>query len=343
MVSVEQRHEAAEGPGTAGGVFSSLRDLLHGDAQRPEATVGESVDGGMHTRGDLVPFAGERQDLVGRALAGAVHSAVAVVEVRDGCALVDRVEGQEVQLVDAAARQAGVLQRADDGRVDGVLVLGARRSRRVQDHVAGVHPRREDLDQLPVDDELVQRQRARFVAAEDVHSGQLLDGCHALGDGVLRREAARPDGHRDEEHGGHGDRDASDEQHEQIVDAIMVAPPLDGPHDDDLDQESAGDGGDGGDGEAADFREHFLEMSLLLGAVHEVRGLAEERVHSRGDDHRFDFSLLARGPRVHFVSRAFGRWQRLSCQCRLVDFHCVFLHCHSLSLSLLTFAYSLPW
>ncbi|KAG6551255.1 hypothetical protein Mapa_007181 [Marchantia paleacea] len=303
---VEERHQAAELPRPARALLALLGDLLDRDGQRAQPALGEFVNHAVDSRGDLVAVAGQRQDLLGRALGGAPPLAVAEVHVGDGGALVRRVEGQEVQLADARPRLARVLQGPDDGRVDGVLVLGSGGASGVEDDGLLVHAGLEDLDQVLVDGELVERQGAGLVAAEDVHAGHLLDGRHALGDGALRREVVRADGHGDREHGGHGDGDPADEQHQQVVDPVHVAAALDAVHDDDLHHHAAGDRADA---EVADRLQHLLEVPDLVGAVDQVRGLAEEAVHARGDHHRLDLALLAGRARVHPVAGPLGGGQ----------------------------------
>ena len=64
----------------------------------------------------------------------------------------------------------------------------------------------------------------------------------------------RTDGHGHRQHGGHGDGDPADEQHEQVVDSVAVLPVLDRVHDDDLDQHPDRDGADA---EVPDRREHL--------------------------------------------------------------------------------------
>jgi hypothetical protein len=245
-----------------------------------------------------------------------VPATVGEADVGEGRALVDGVEGEEMHLLDAFPSFLGVAEHADHGSVDGVLVLDPGGPGREEDDPVGVDPLGEDLDEAPVDAELVDGERARLVAAEHGHAGHLLDGRHALGDGALRGEAVRADGHGDGEHGGHGDGDAADEEHEEVVDAVAVRAALDGVHDEDLDGDADGDGGDA---EVADGLEHLLEVARLVGAVHEVRRLAEEGVHAGGDDDGLELPLLAGGARVDAVAGALGHGQRLAGERRLVD------------------------
>jgi len=91
---------------------------------------------------------------------------------------------------------------------------------------------------------------------------------------------------------------------------------LDRVHDDDLDDHPDGDGDDA---EVADGREHELEVAHVVGAVHQVRRLAEECVHAGGDDDGLDLSLLHGGAREDTLPRVLVDGQRLAGQRRLVD------------------------
>uniref|UniRef100_J3L015 Uncharacterized protein n=1 Tax=Oryza brachyantha TaxID=4533 RepID=J3L015_ORYBR len=253
--------------------------------------------------------------LLGSSLADAVPCAVVNFDVREGGALVDGVEGKEVDLLDAAAGVLGVVEHADHGGVDSVLVLDARRPGGEEDHVFLADAIGEHLDEVLVDAELVQGEGARLVAAEHGHGGHLLDRRHALGDSALLGQAVRPDRHGDRQHGGHRDGDAADEEDEQVVDTIAVEAVLDGVHDDHLDDHPDGNGGDA---EVADGAEHLLEVADLVGAVDEVRRLPKEGVHAGGDDDGVDLALLARRPRVDALAGALGHRQRLAGERRLV-------------------------
>jgi hypothetical protein len=49
------------------------------------------------------------------------------------------------------------------------------------------------------------------------------------------RESVGTNSHGNREHCGHGDRDATNEQHQQVVDSSSVVALLDGVHDNDFD------------------------------------------------------------------------------------------------------------
>jgi hypothetical protein len=312
---VEQGQEANELPRVAGALLALLRHLLVRHAERPEAAVGVPVDQGMDLLLGLGAHVAELDDLLGSALANPVPVAVAV-DVGDGRALLDRVEGEEVDLLDASAGLLGVGEHVDDAGVNGVLVLDAGGPRGVEEHHVPVDALGVHLDEGLVDGELVEGEGAGLVATEHVHAGHLLDGRHALRDGPLLRQAVGTDGHGDREHGGHGDGDAADEQDEEVVDAVAVRAVLDRVHDNDLDQHA---GSDGDDAEVADGREHLLEVADVVGAVDEVRRLAEEGAHAGGDDDGLDLPLLDGGAREDLLPRVLVHGERLTGERRLVD------------------------
>lgn len=130
----------------------------------------------------------------------------------------------------------------------------------------------------------------------------------------------RPDGHGDRQHGRHGDGDAADEQHEEIVDAVPITPALNRVHDDDLGQHPHGDGADA---EVPDGRENLLEVAHLVGAVDQVCSLSEESVDAGGDDDGLDLALLAGGAGEDLVVGVLGDGKGLAGESGLVDLQSV--------------------
>lgn len=100
----------------------------------------------------------------------------------------------------------------------------------------------------------------------------------------------RTDSHCHGKHGRHRNRNASNEQHQEVVNAIPVGTPLDRPHDDDLNNDS---NGDGNDTEIPDGGQHLLEMTHVIGRVHQVRSLAKEGVHTGSNNNSLNLSLFA--------------------------------------------------
>lgn len=64
--------------------------------------------------------------------------------------------------------------------------------------------------------------------------------------------------HCDREHSGHGNRNASDKQHQQIVNSITVLALLNGVHHNDLDDDS---NGNGDNTEVSDCSQHLDSKS----------------------------------------------------------------------------------
>ena len=126
-------------------------------------------------------------------------------------ALADRLERLEVLHVVSAQRLVA-RQATENRQVDGVVVVGARRQRRVQDDLVD----RDALDGEGIAErQLVLGQGAGLVRAEHVHPGQLLDRHEPADDGLLLREQARADGHRHRQHRRHRDGNRRDGEHER--------------------------------------------------------------------------------------------------------------------------------
>ena len=114
---VEQWQHAEQLPGTVA--------VRAGDAECAEPTRGEVVDRLLHGILDGSGVGGERQDHLGRALGDLEDGPVPTLHRRLG-PLVDGVERLEV-LNGVGLRRLVVLQAAEHGQVDDVVVFGARR------------------------------------------------------------------------------------------------------------------------------------------------------------------------------------------------------------------------
>lgn len=254
-------------------------------------------------------------DDTGHALGDALDVARGVLDVGGLGALVDGVEGDEVEELDAAAGDLGAAGALDDAAVDGVLVLGAR----------GVGGERHDLlgvelgvrlDLVLVDREFVGRERAGLVGAEDGDTGELLDGRDAGDDGLVLGELLGTDGHGDGQDGGHGDGDTTNQEDEDVVESLAVRVAEVGVEDEDLeDDEDTCEGGrkervslrraradgegrgrrtDGDHAEESDLGEDGLEVTgrVVVGAD-EGGGAAEEGVGTGRDDDGLGLTVLA--------------------------------------------------
>ena len=80
-------------------------------------------------------------------------AAVGEVNVGEGRALVDGVEGKEVNLLDAVPGLLGITEHADHGGIDGVLVLHPGGPSGEQDDIVLLNAHGKDLDKAAVDAE----------------------------------------------------------------------------------------------------------------------------------------------------------------------------------------------
>lgn len=58
---------------------------------------------------------------------------------------------------------------------------------------------------------------------------------------------------------------------------------------------------------------YLLEVAHLIGGVNKVSSFSKKGMYSSGNDHSFNFSLFARGTRVHPITRTLSYWKRLTC------------------------------
>ena len=82
---------------------------------------------------------------------------------------------------------------AEDGQVDGIVVIGARGQRGVEDHLTGSDVT--DTERI-TEGEGVLGQGAGLVGAQHIHTGEFLDGDQPADHRLLLGEQSRPDGHR---------------------------------------------------------------------------------------------------------------------------------------------------
>ena len=169
----------------------------------------------------------------------------------------DRVERLEVEHL-VSRDGLAVLQAAEHRQVDRVLVLGARGQRRLEDHLlGGGSGDREGLAQR----QLVLRQRAGLVRAEQVHARQFLDGHQPADDRLPLGEDAGPDRHRDGQYRRHRHRDGRHRQHQGKLEGGNHVVAAEQGHR--QDQEDEGDGDD--DEEVADLQDGALEVADIDG------------------------------------------------------------------------------
>ncbi len=116
--------------------------------------------------------------------------------------LVDGVEGLKVEQLDTVTGDGSVLESADNGSVDGILVLGSRSVGGESDDVVDVGPVRVELDELGVDGKLVGGEGTGLVRAENVDTGELFDGSDTGNNGLVLGELLSTDGKSDGKHTG---------------------------------------------------------------------------------------------------------------------------------------------
>ena len=106
-----------------------------------------------------------------------------------------------------------VLESTDDGHVDGVVVLRARRECSTENDLVDGDPAHAERI---AEGELVLSEGARLVGAQHVNARQLLDRHEAAHHRLLLGEQARADRHGHRQHGWHGHRNRRDgeDQHE---------------------------------------------------------------------------------------------------------------------------------
>ena len=151
----------------------------------------------------------QRQDHLRRALR---HFELLSVRARDRGlgALMHRVEGLEMSHL-VALQGLIVFQAAENGQIDGVVIVRARCQRGTEDHLLGgdlVHAERIAQRQL------VLGQRAGLVGAQHVHARQFLDRHQPGHDRLLLGQQARADRHRHRQHRGHRHGNRGHGQHQ---------------------------------------------------------------------------------------------------------------------------------
>ena len=177
-----------------------------------------------------------------------------------------------------------VFQAAQNGQIDGVVVVRARRQRGIEDHLLGgnfVHAERIAQRQL------VLGQGAGLVRAQHVHARQFLDG-HQPGDNRLfLGEQARADRHRHRQHRGHRHGNRGDGQHQgelQRGEDRVAAEDREGNNH--RHQNHRED-----DQVIADLEHRALKVADGLRPLHQFRRLAEIGVRTRGIDQCADLAL----------------------------------------------------
>ena len=205
-----------------------------------------------------------------------------------------------------------VLQAAQHGEIDGVVVLRARGQGAGEDKLIGG-----DLIQAEriAKRQLVLRQGAGLVGAQHVHAGQFLDGDQLAHDRLLLREQPGADRHRHRQHRRHGHGNRRHGQHQRKLQrredrvAAVECNGNDHRHQNHRQHDEI----------VADLQHGFLEMADGHGRFHQFRRLAEVGLHARRIDQRTDLAAADDRAGEHGVAGFARRGQRLTGQRRLVD------------------------
>ncbi|KAH6603711.1 hypothetical protein Trco_008486 [Trichoderma cornu-damae] len=286
---VEHGKEAKENP--------LLVVLLVGNAERPETTAGElavllAVDGG-----EVFGGVGKLEDGLGGAL-GADELVLAEAALGSD-ALGDGVEGGELFSDPALLKDLASLGIALEGE-DGDLVNGVEGLEVVGGSESGDGHHPVDVlsfaDEGVTDGELVGSESAGLVRAEDVDASEGLDGGELLDDGLLLGEVGSADSQRGGGDDGKTDGDTNDEEDEGVVEQVLGARLGDL----EVTEESTNPGGENPEHDedeqaCADVVHDSLEVTLILGTLDEIGGLADEGVLGGGRDDGISLSALAAG------------------------------------------------
>lgn len=262
-------------------VTLSIRGVTHdffkGDSQGSETSSGELFDVVLELVfdfGGLVSGA-EFDNDTGHALGGSLELASGFFSVGDFSSLVDRVEGLEVQELDALSSQGGVGKSADDTTVNGILVLGSGRVGGKQDTLVNGEGT-VSLDVLLVDGKLVGSQCTGLVGTKDGDTCQFFNGSDSGNNGLVLGQLLSTDSEGDGQDGRHGNGDTTDEQDKDVVETSSVLVSETGVEDQDFEQD---EDTDRNETEGTDSGEYHLQVtSLIVVGADEGSGSTEEGV-----------------------------------------------------------------
>lgn len=267
-------------------------DILVRDGQSTETTGSEFLDVLLELVLLLLGLVAgtELDDDTGHTLGDTLQLAGGLLAVGDLGTLVDGVEGLEVEELDTGAGTVDVTESADDGSVDGVLVLGTGSVGGEEDDIVGGEGTVR-LDGAAIDGELVGGERTGLVGTENGDTGQLLDGSDTGDDGLVLGELLGTDGEGDGQDSGHGDGDTTDQENEDVVETFTVREAEAGVEDEDLgDDEDT----DGDETERTDLSQNLLQVTGGLVVLADERsGTTEESVGTSRDNDTLGLTLLA--------------------------------------------------
>lgn len=161
-------------------------DFFEGNGQGSETSSSELFDVVFELIfdfGGLVSGA-KFDDDTGHTLGSSLELASGFFSVGDFSSLVDRVEGLEVQELDALSSQCGVGKGSDNTTVDGILVLGSGSIGGKQDGLVNGEGT-VSLDVFLVDGKLVGGQCTGLVGTKDGDTCQFLNGSNSGNNGLV--------------------------------------------------------------------------------------------------------------------------------------------------------------
>ncbi len=290
----------------------SGRNLLEGDGETTKTTVGELLNVSLKTvllLLSLVALA-EVDDDGSHTLGNTLDLAGRLLEVSDLGTLVNRVEGLEVKELDTSTGVGRVLERTNNGGVDSILVLSTRSVSTETDDIVNVGPVRVELDELSVNSKLVGGEGTGLVRAENVDTGELLDGSDTGNDGLVLGELLSTDGEGNGKHTGHSDGDTTDQEHKDVVDTTAVAVAEASVEDKNLENDEETDGDHA---EETNAGKDLLQVtSGVIVRANKGSGTTEEGVGTRGDDDTLGLTLLADGTGEALVTDLLANGKRFT-------------------------------
>ncbi|KAI9485757.1 MAG: hypothetical protein EXX96DRAFT_18561 [Benjaminiella poitrasii] len=250
------------------------------------------------------------------ALGHTKDSTVRVALVGDLGTFHNRVEGLELEFLNALASQLGVGQGVDDTEIDGVLVLGTRGVGRQEDDIVTGNIR-VALDGRLIDNELVQSKSTRLIGTQDGDGSHFLNSGDTSDDGLMLSELFGTDGERDGEDGRHGDGDTTDEQDEDVIDTCSVLVVELGVHDEDFKDDEQRDSAET---KVTDLGQDGLQVTDVVTSVTDQFSSTTKESVGTGTDHdSLRLTLFDSRTRKDLITSLFTDRQRFTRESSLIN------------------------
>jgi len=239
---VEDGQQADELEAVTLRILLIAHDILESDSERTETTSSELLDICLELvlHGIGLVSGAKLDDDTGHSLRSALDFVVSGVEVRDFGTFVDRVEGLEVEELDALASKFRVGEGADNAAVNGVLVLCSGRVCGEKADTLNI-PLGVALDVLLVDRELVRGKGTGLVGTKDGNTCKLLDSGDSGNNSLVLGELLSTHSEGDGEDCWHGNGNTTDQKHQNVVETTSVGVAEVGVKDEDLEQDEGTD------------------------------------------------------------------------------------------------------